>query len=471
MQVFSTTINEILEHVYNAIAGQVSRKIIYQLGLEDTIKNHIYIASDVLGPSKSYNERRLPILHENAFKCNVKYSMNPFGLKWDSTTPGQHMDPALHRRDAMQTLPVFYDPTHNIQLIERYMPCNITLDCSIVLVDRVVAFDVMTRLMSTYVRGELMMVNDLSYDYRMPMEILNRLYYLGKLAGVQKGTYLDWLTLGSRGNIQRIVSTRTKNQSAEIVIKKQSFGSLAAIDYQGESPAVQSLGTSMDTMTIEFSVTIQFGRVNMLYLKYPNVINNQLIPEELVTADKQDAYGSLYPFIQHPYLALNQPYQFQKQLASHPARLPWYDDWDVPEASALRSDYCRPFLIGIFTLDNEGCSCHCCENKCCETKYTTINIKEDFDQYSLADNVLEWFKEHPEEALQSDARYHIAVFVNDTQMGSSMLKFDGENLMVPNCKGSKNTYHLVIGASTVDLTAGGPWMCNLLNIDIETNKE
>ena len=56
-------------------------------------------------------------------------------------------------------------------------------------------------------------------------------------------------------------------------------------------------------------------------------------------------------------------------------------------------------------------------------------------------------------------------------MGPSMLEFDGVNLKVPNCKGADRTYHLVIGASTVDFSSGSPWMCNLLKIDIETNKE
>ena len=472
MQVFSTTISEVITHVHQVIADQVCRKIIAQLGLRDVFKNHLYLNSDFFGPSKSSSEAKLPILHENAFKCNVKYSANPFGLKWDSTTPGQHLDPAIHRRDAMQTLPVFYDPIHNIQLIERYMPCNVEMECSMVFVDRVIAYDVMTRLASTYGRGELMMVNDLSYDYRMPMEILNRLYILGTQAGLQKGTYLDWLERGSNGLIQRIVSKRQRNQHAEIVIKKQQFGSLAAVDYNADQPPIQSLGTSADTVTIQFNVTVQFGRVNMLYLKYPILINNQLIPESLVTVGEEEMYGNLYPFIKHPYLALDPAYQFQKVLMQHPVRNPWYDDWTVPRNSSINADMQKPFFIGLFTLDNDGCDCENCNCKCCNNQYTTINIKDDLDKYKLGDKVLTWFKEHPDEAFDSESTYSIKVFSNDTEVGPSLLKFDGENLRFPNCKGGHNTYHLVISAKMVEFKEwGGCWTSNLIIFDIEANPE
>ncbi|MBR1987410.1 MAG: hypothetical protein IKA36_00060 [Clostridia bacterium] len=454
MQVFSTTVSEVITHVHQVIADQVCRKIISQLGLRDVFKNHLYLNSDFYGPSKSSSEVRLPILHENAFKCNVKYSANPFGLKWDSTTPGQHLDPAIHRRDTLQTLPVFYDKKHNIQLIERYIPCNVEMDCSMIFVDRVLAYDVMTRLASTYVRGELMMVNDLSYDYRMPMEVLNRLYMLGTQAGLQKGTYLDWLERGSNGLIQRIVSKRQRNRHAEIVIKKQQFGSLAAVDYNADQPPIQTLGTSADTVTIQFTVTVQFGRVNMLYLKYPIMINNQLIPEQLVTVDKEEMFGKLYPFIQHPYLALNNAYQFQKVLMEHPVRNPWYDDWTVPINCSLNADFHRPFFIGLFTLDNENCQCSNCTCKCCNNKYTTINIREDFDKYKLSEEVLTWFKENPDKAFDSESPYALKVFSNNTEVGASLLLFDGENLRFPNCKGPENVYHLVVSAKMMDFLEG-----------------
>ena len=470
MLTYSTTINEIYTHIHEVIAGQVCRKMIYELGLKDIIKNHLYINSEVSGPSRSYNEVRLPILRENEFRCSIKYSTNPFGLKWDSTTPGQHMDPSMHRADNMRTMPVFFDKRHDIVLFERYLPCNIELDCTLSFTDRVIGFDVMNRITSTYVRGELMMVNDLSYDYALPLGVIQKFHQLGQVIGLQKGTYTDWLDEYSGGQIQRIVSTRQNNQHAELVVKKHQWSSLAAVDYVPDSPEFVTPGTSMDAVTLHYTMTLQFGRVNMLYLKYPIALNNTLVPEQLVTVDRKEAYGSLYPFLKHPMLALDPAYQFQKFLLEHPARSPWYDDWDVPLRSAITASECKPFFIGLVLLDNDKCRCQHCECDC-EYKYTTIDISTDLDQYKLVPDVLKWFEDHADIALNTDSKYSISVFRGDVQIDSSLLKFDGKVLSIPNCKGIDKLYHVVLSAGTKEYKDGSPWSSLILVFDIDAKKE
>ena len=460
MLVYSTTINEIYTHIHEVIAEEVCRKMIQQLGLKDLFRNHLYFGSEVAGPSRSYNEKRLPILHENAFRCNIKYSTNPFGLKWDSLTPGQHLDPALHNRDWLRSPPIFKDTDHSIELVERYLPCNIELDCSMIFTDRVHAFDVMNRFTATYIRGELIMLNDLSYDYRLPNEVLNRLCKLGQLLELKHGTYMDWLHACSNGQIQRIVSQRQNNRHAEIVVKKHQFESLAAVDYVPDSPEFASLGTSMDTVTLKFTITIQFGRVNMLYLYYPIVVNNHLVPDSMVTVDPQDAYGGFYPLLKQTYTGLDAAYQLQKCLQSHPARNPWYDNWEVPRYSSIKADQCREFFIGVFTLDrDENDCCEACRCPECHKRYTAIDITEGFDQYMLAPDVLKWFQEHPDKALNTESKYSLTVFKGGIQLDPSMLAFDGKILKVPNCKGVREIYRLVIAATTREIT---PWINTLL---------
>ena len=136
----------------------------------------------------------------------------------------------------------------------------------------------------------------------------------------------------------------------------------------------------------------------------------------------------------------------------------------------MMADCSRPFFIGLFTLDNENCKCGECNCECCKSKYTKINIKDDLDQYRLSQDVLDWFKEHPEEALDTSSKYCITVFKDNQQIGPSSLKFDGETLSFPNCKGGDHTYHVVIGAATQ--TIDSPWNNTLLILitDIETNR-
>lgn len=471
MLVYSTTINEIFTHVHEKIAAQVCRKMIRELGLRDVFKNHLYFNSDVTAPSRSFNERRLPILHENAFRCSIKYSTNPIGLKWDSTSAGQHMDPGLHRWDVMRTPPVFWDQRHGITLVERYLPCNIELDCNMIFTDRVVAFDVMNRITATYVRGELLSVNDLSYDYSLPDGVIKRLRVLASLIGQHRGTYMDWLDEYSGGQIQRIVSTRQTNRSAELVVKKHQYSSLAAVDYVPDSPDFVTQGSSLDAVQLHFTVTIQFGRVNMLYLKYPIVLNNTLVPEALVTVDPRDAYGPLYPFLRHPEYALDPGYQFQKCLQSHPARSPWYDDWNVPPNSGVAASEQRPFFIGLMLLDgNPKCYSSKCNCENCQCKYTKVDISTDLDKYKLAPNVLKWYEEHPADALNTESKYSITVFRNNIQVDPSSLKFDGHVLTFPNCKGPGHIYHVVLSAATRVGSDGSPWSSLILLFDIDVHK-
>lgn len=468
MMVYSSTISEILTHVYDKIAGQLSRKIISDMGLTEYLGNRIYIRSDYLGPSKSTSERRLPILHENAFQCNIKYSLNPFGIKWDSTTPGQHMDPAIHRRDTMNTAPLFYDPKHCVQIIERSMPCNITLDCSFNFTDKVVAFDVASRFLSTYVRGELMSTNNLYYQYKFPLDILSKLYTIGQLIGIPKGQYYNWLQACSNNQIQRIISKRERNRTAELVVEKHMWDTLTAYDYDMDNFAVSSLGTSMNTVALPFTAVLQFSRINLLYLKYPIVINNHLVPDNLVTVDRMEAFGRSIRYIQHPWLVANPYYQEYKCLINQPARNPWYDNWTLPLYTHHEAVDARPFFIGVVTLDLPTDPCAPDD----DSGYTEVNLDTDMDKYKIADEVIAYYKEHKSECLHVDSEYSVSVFSGDTQVDPCLLEFDGTVLRIPHNTCKSGIFRLVLcNAPKKGTPAYYNWFINNLIFTIEPTKE
>ena len=110
MLISSSTLSENIIHVWKPLADQMSRKILQDLGLLEYMKNHVYINSSYTGPSKSWKDiqSRHAILNEPGMTVNIKFNSNPLGLKWGSSSPGQHMDPAIHRRDALVTKPLFF---------------------------------------------------------------------------------------------------------------------------------------------------------------------------------------------------------------------------------------------------------------------------------------------------------------------------------------------------------------------------
>ena len=461
MLISSSTISENIIHVWKPLADQMSRRVLQDLGILQYMENHIYVDSSYTGPSKSWRDiqSRHAILNEPGMYVNVKFNATPLGLKWDVTNPGQHMDPAIHRRDTMVENPLFYDPKTGVHIIEREQPCMMELECGLCFTDRVLAFDAVTRLMSTYVRGGLFSVTDLKYDYKFPLQLLTDLYTIGRMSGTPKGQVLDWIKRCSHGKMDLITNIHNPGKHKEMIVHREMYEVLAAIDYNADEPTTQSVGTSADTITLSFNITLQFGRVNMLYLKYPIVINNNLVPESLVYVPKSDAYTRLITLLKHPILAYDGQYQAQKHILRQPVRLPWYDNWMLPDNSRHTFEHAEPFLIGVFTLDNTACD-DCadkCKCDCCECKYTVIDLYEDFDPHKLKEPVITYFKEHPQEALYPDAPYNLAVFADNTQVSPDKLQFDGRYLKFPNTMGSHRTYRLVLCKTPEKDVGSNPW--------------
>lgn len=461
MLISSSTISENIIHVWKPLADQMSRKVLQDLGLLHYMKNHIYINSSYTGPSKSWRDiqTRHAILNEPGMTVNIKFNSNPIGLKYTSASPGQHMDPAIHRRDALIAHPLLYDPATRIHVIEREQPCMLEMECALTFTDRVVAFDAVTNMMSTYVRGELLTVTNFSYDYKFPVPLLNELYVLARLSGVEKGKVMDWITKYSHGKMKLITNEYAPGKHHEMVVHREPYEILATIDYNPDEPTVEGVGTSADTVTLSFNVTMQFGRVNMLYLKYPIVINNELVPQQLVHVERSDAYGRLIRYLKHPYLSMDGIYQGAKFLYRMPTRQPWYDNWLIPDYTRHKFEKAEPFFIGVFTLDNTACtSCQDkCKCDCCPCRFTTIDLWEDIEPYRLRDHVKKFFQEHPKECLLPDAHFNLSVFADDVQVDPKHLVFDGRYLKFPNTMGANRIYRLVLCRTPLIKEGKNPW--------------
>lgn len=452
MLISESSVSESLTHIWLPLAEQAARKVSQKIGLREYFDNKIFINSDYTGSSVSWKDRatRYAQLNEPKYHVNVKFNNNTTNLKWDTTTVSQHMDTMVHRRDTIIGTPLFLDPETNIHIIERGVPANIEMECQMVFDDSVVAFDAVQAFLNTFNRGELMECIDLSYDYQLPVTILKDLWVLGQMKGFKSGEFVDWFHKCSSGAIQMIESKRSNNKHHEIVVKKQVFDALMAIDYNPDQPAIQSTGTAAEGVILAFNITLQMTRTNMIYLKYPIVVNNQLVPSELVHIEDDAAYHNMVHRLKHPVASFSQMMQDTNRLLYHPLRMPWYDNWTIPSGSQLDSTEIFSFLIAVVTFDDEECTC-CCKGCCscdCEYKYTTIDLYEDLDVYKLSDRVKTYLKDHPMEALTIDGVYNITVWSGNNQVEPRVLSFDGRYLKIPNnIKRSNRVYRIVFSRS------------------------
>lgn len=355
----AAVVTEAAYHVYNALANQASRHILQELGILEDLENRIYINSAIYNPSKSSDQNRNAILVEDKFVCTYDMRHPSTGLVYDMTDVDMHMDAVRHRRDKMSRYPILRDAQHGITLYDSLLPFNITLNCELHLRDYIKAHEIVDRFFLRFNRGELMAIPNLSYDFPVPKKILNTLWALASTLGVAKECFPEWIKQYSNGQIERIVSTSAKNTRYEWVVKRTVFESLTKIDYDLGEPEKQGMDNA-ETHMIRFTCTFHSSRPSVMYVDYPIIMNNTLVPSEIVEVDTS-YQKNLYEYLEHPNRFLDPVYQFEKFLTYQPVRNPWYDNWEIDLHHSQHAHFhTLPIFIGAFTMDIPECgSCPC----------------------------------------------------------------------------------------------------------------
>jgi len=353
-------VTEVVQHVYNVLANEACRHVLQELGILDEMDNHIYINSSLYNPSKSWDQNINPILVENKFTCTYDIRHASIGLAYETTSTQQHMDGAYHRRYKNFKDPILYDALHHIRLTDTVLPFNIPMNCVMTFRDHAMSHEIIDRMHLRFNKGEYMSVANLSYTYPLPLKILKALWALASTIGIDKCCFPAWMSQFSNGAITKMVTTGLTTQKSEWVVKRHVFETLIKIDWDpGNEPEGQGENSAM-AYAVNFSMTLHASRPSVLYLDYPIIVANTLVPESIVHVDTS-YQNELYKFLAHPDLAVNPQYQQSKFLLPKPVQNPWYDDWKVPVQNTLHGHLqSMPFFVGAFTLDEPNCNeCPC----------------------------------------------------------------------------------------------------------------
>ena len=501
-------VTEVVQHVYNVLANETCRHILQEIGILEEMDNHLYINSTLHNPSKSWDQNLNPILVEDRFVCTYDIRHASLGLTWDTTNVQQHTDSFLHKRYRNYKSPILEDRLHHITLSDTVLPFNIPMNCSMTFRDHARAHEIIDRMHLRFNHGEYVSVANLSYDYPLPLRIVQALWALASTIGIEKKCFPAWMSQFSNGMIRKIVAEGLVSDKAEWVVKRQVFETLIKIDYDpGNEPEGQGENNA-ESYAVRFNMTLHASRPSVLYLDYPIIVANTLVPESIITADTS-YQNQLYKFLANPVYDIDMEYQQSKFLIPKPVQNPWYDDWQVPTFGTLHTHLkTMPFFIGAFTLDEPDCrncpcksdgpppnpydqgpyspptpygegtpyewkaclhhswlarrsvhfhhDCNDCpyhkrtpqEEPCpcfCRSKATTdLNLDTDLDRYRLSPIVREYYRERKEKALELASVYNISVFVDDVQMDKSLITFDGTVVHVSNALGPNHIYRLVL---------------------------
>lgn len=450
---------ELDSHVIVPISKQLIFNLIREMGYDNIFKDKVYFQNDFLTDSEHGKDDGTAYINDNRVVVVIKPVLNPTAVKWAPNTSNYRMGAGYSPYD-LSTNPVFCNKSINCIVRESLIPCTIQLEIKFVLLSRSNAYDLLNRLYTKYATGEMIIVNDIVYEYKVPDDIMSLIYHLYKMSmphGANKEEYLSnfmrW-TKEYSANKMMLVYNRHISDRKEICIRKNGFQMIGQIDLSSDSPDANKNNQSTKNYEISLVYTFQFNRPAALIADYPVICNNELVPDVFLSYDLKDKYKK-YPMpINHYMDHVKDSFKIVPDGYEQIIRLPWYDDWKVPVHAGLYRFGYIPFLLQVFTLDDidnpEG--------------ITEINLEDGFDEYELTDHVLKSIKDLGGDALLPWGKFMVQVFANDDLVDPSMLVFDGSKLIIKNRDYTKQ-YHLILSKREGDYGINQTkrvWICDLI---------
>lgn len=454
------TIPDLVSRVYDPVSRQIVGHILEEISAYERFQDRIYQVSDHTAPMHTQDTNHNPMLGtEDRLTFVQNLRLNPDNLEWPSVYH-ESIFSHLDDRTLKSKCPILYHwPTGSI-MTEYGQPCAITLDCQMNTSDRSFAHEFLTAIYTQFDVGDLISRFNLVFDFPVPSATYTLLYMICKMEGNDPKTFFKWLQTYSLKNIG-FVTNKYDESRKQLSVRKHLTDVLTEIDCDMDQPEANVNEQSVTSYRVNFSITLQFMRPVCVYLMYPIVVNNQMIPGEAVTTDSEEQYGlpsGISPFFDEQsyrdFLASRREDTSYKQIRT--IKVPWYDNWICPLESPVRQFDYFPFLSIVFTLDNWNDP----------DAETVIDLNDLGEDVNLDSEVLEEIKEADYNLLNFDGKYHIAVFVDDIMAEPTSLRLDEDNttLHVPN-REIHHVYRLVLSVNReILLDQFEEW--RVFNIDI-----
>jgi hypothetical protein len=421
---------EVVTHSILPRVEQVVERIIHDIGAEDLFENNINYTGDFTTSPYSTNNKNEPMLNTNRIDCAIESNLlHPFKQKDNPTKPGSEIYTPYISATHFYRPPIFDDPNTLTALTNHEMPLSLSLGLTLNIVDRVVAYDIYTRLVNIYTNGDMMFDIDLLDTIPIPEEIYTVLYMVHNLSGGSWDGFLPWLTENSNGLISGDLH-RINNNIGELVIRNILRKVLVRLEISDAAPKGVKDQKTNRSFQINLSCNFTCDRSDSLILQYPITINNQHIPEYAIYVDPTESYNNTYPL--HKYLHYT---EYNKSIRgnstlSECVKLPWYDQWKLP--SIFPSDY-KPFFTAVITLDNVN-----------DAEATTdIDLTKSLNGFLLDLDILDILELQGSRSMYPQDFLYVAMMVDNDIMDPSGWSFNGKIVSITR-KDIAPTYRLIL---------------------------
>lgn len=309
---------------------------------------------------------------------------------------------------------VFVD--HGVQTYIKpiYTKTQVTLSFRYRSPDKSAAMRFRDMLRRKATEGRDVLLHEVDYHYSLPnpfLIILSEIHRLRENVAGYDEDLAQWFRnhfTHSLTGLSNLAGTETL-----LAIGEKQIGIQGWFDFVAEPANAERLREG-DAWAVGFNYTFQYDKVTAVYMQYPIVVHNQLLPSKFVNTDP------VYDLYQQPrrpswsgHLGeLFSPHSRRAYPRLEGVIIPSYDDW-LPEAAPYQTIDLVTTLVGV-EFDNPR---------------KIVNLQE-LGEFALAPDILDFLKEyHKDLTRYLDSAFHVTFYRGNLVQSSDTVYVD-EDLTV-----------------------------------------
>lgn len=428
MPLLPSAITEYTNHIFDPIMNQVINRLIYKLGYKRIFEDRIYIKTNYRGPSDTSDGDNNAMLRADKFVAEATIQMQPDSVKWPTFNFNHTAAYGVNGGSIRNKNLILRDKLAKVSLWEQSSPCAITMSCRMHFLNKMHAYQTPHMINNMYLSGSILETNDLFFDYQLPGDIMKVLQVLHSLRDLPLD-FIRYIREASSGIIGTDLNIR--GDRPELVVKKAQTHALYSLEYTDEQPGTDETGSSPNEFIIPFTYTLQFNVPNLLFLEYPIIIDNKLVPAECIAINTVD-HPPGYDDGGMTFTNMDTYYKYYK---AHPKTCfvnPFYEDW-IPPTNSVPARFTQdPFYIGTLLIEDPNVP-------------MSISLKGDIGDGCTLDPVCQAIlKQQGNDSFNYDALINICVYKDNYILDRMEMVLD-ENLNLKFYARDKSSiYRLVI---------------------------
>lgn len=425
-----TTVPDILHTSILPVGKQAVQGLLQKMGISHYFEERLSFEAFGYTNTVSSDEHNNPTFSENCVDVQISYSFQDDSLRWQTAASALEFQQITNGNSVLHSRKnLLNDPVNKILIYGYERPLAMGINCVISLESGTDAIDVMQRIKSFCSTGVIEFETD--YNYILPPEICGTIYILYKQAGYPPSDFFNYLSSHSNGQIGRL-ENRHDGSTKEIAVRCSKVKMVLSVAMTQDIP--EPIGNDKSPLCYQVSVNLQtqINMINLLGIFYPPVVNNILIPTELIPISREvldPIDDAEYPFFSVE--ALRQ-YIFSEKKIKDPARYPWYDNWNPLEIPMG----CMPSLIGIVLLDDidnpEG--------------VTVVNLPSSYT--IVKSSIWELYKLCGQAVLSGSGLVNVLVYKDQVMVSPEALTLDDDLNLTIYERDRSSIYRIVLGYST-----------------------